>query len=267
VLLNDPQPAVRRWTAEAFVELAAKPDLRAVVLEECTATLAGDQWRALEQAAIVSAHLQHESAAGRLLQLMAHPRPEASIAACFALRKLQLPDTFPMMLEFAEQQHERVTTSDVTQLEITLINDRLGQLIQAFGVARYLAAEPLLRKFIPKHGRLTQPSRAAACWSIGHFHEGAAPTDLTNQFTERLSDTDSNVPEYEEVRRTCAASLGRMKSTTAVPALQKYAKAEGQFTDVGQVCWWALEQITGNASPPFIEVTHLVQDWFLQPVK
>jgi HEAT repeat protein len=264
-LLDDPNLTLRRWTTKSLVELARQSGLRAAVVAASENMLVNDRWRGLEQATMLAVMLEHSAVAPRMIELLSHRRPEVSLAACFALRKFRLPDTWPVMLEFATRQHKWLTTTNVLAYQQQLVNGQHAQLFQAFGEVRFREAEPLMRKFVPKNFTFGNESRAAACWALGYLHEGREDAELVDQFVGRLTDTFSDVPEVTEVRRMCAVSLGRMKATSALSVLDGFATAEGPYTEIGQACAWAVEQISGKPRPALAEVTQQVIGWFLDP--
>src|SRR5205807_1982923 len=98
------------------------------------------------------------------------------------------------------------------------INDsEVSQLIQSLGQARYIPADGVLRRFVPKRVVIGQESRAAAIWALGLIHMKApTPVDLVEQLIERLTDDDSLPEEDIRVRRSCAIALGQMKAATAL---------------------------------------------------
>jgi HEAT repeat protein len=265
VLLADRNPTLRVWVRQSLVELAQRPELRRVVIEEMERSLDTHPWQGLEQAMMLAVSLEHAAIAGRLVEYMPHPRPEVALAACFALRKFRVPELLPPMLEHATKQQQRRLDGGGQSYETVMMDDQLIQLAQAFGEMRYEPADRLLRKFVPKVVPYGIHARAAACWALGYLHEGKAPADLVGQFQERLSDVASEMPEADEVRRMCAASMGRMRAESALPVLRRFCDGEGQFTDVGQSCWWSIELMTDEKRPPFIVYSRNLLGWFMQP--
>ena len=264
-LLSDPNPKLRRWVAKSFLDLAARPELRNTVIAETERALTSDDWRGLEQAILLAVHLEQKNYANRMLELLQHSRPEVAVTAAWALRRFQLPETLTEMLNHAQRQYDRIRNKDTAPHVSQLIDGQHSQLFQAFGQLRFTDAEPLMRKFVPKNFSLGNESRAAACWALGYLHENRATPDLTQQFVGRLSDVESMMPEVEPVRRTCGVSLGRMKSTSALPVVRNFAASDGITSAVGQSCWWAIEQLSDDKRPPMPAITHRILSWFLQP--
>ncbi|MGE0759003.1 MAG: HEAT repeat domain-containing protein [Pirellulaceae bacterium] len=266
-LLADVNTELRQWVAQSLVDLAARDDLRPSVLEAVRLTLAEESWQGLEQAALVAVALADHSAAPRLIELMAHGRPEVALTACFGLRKFRLPDTFPAMLEHAQKQHERQQQPDNPEYVHAMINEQHAQLFQSFGLERFAAAEPLMRRYVGKNMVFQARSRAAACWALGFLHEGKPDVQLAQQFAARLSDVNSQIPEEPEVRRMCAVSLGRMRATSTVPTLKTYAEYDSVYSDVGQAAWWAVEEMTDETRPAAPPLEKYILGWFLQPIE
>ena len=94
-LLGDRNPSLRRFVAGTLADLGADAALRQAVIDQGVEALAGDSWRALEQAALLLGHLDHEPAAERLMALLDHDRPEVAVSAAWALRKLEIAETLP----------------------------------------------------------------------------------------------------------------------------------------------------------------------------
>jgi hypothetical protein len=170
------------------------------------------------------------------------------------------------MLEHAQWQYDRVVAGKLQPHEYSMADDQQMQIFQAFGEMKFATAEPLLRQFVPKRMDLAIGARAAAVWALGHIHEGVPNQELTDQFIDRLSDINSMMPEANEVRQMCAVGLGRMKATSALPVLQKFAEFEGADR-VGQACWWSIEQMSDRKRPEFPPMPHFVLGWFLQPIQ
>lgn len=260
-LLDDRNPDVRGMVAGALVDFATNDSLLTVtVIDGTTAVLADSGWRGLEQASLVLGTLDHEPAADRLLELMEHERPEAAIAASWALRKLSVEATLAPLLTFAETSHEAMAGPGPSRH----VGLQVSQLFQFFGEVRYAPAETLMRKFIPK-STLLPDARGAACWALGYLKETAGDEDLARAFAARLADVGGPNPENDLVRTMTAISLGRMKSESQISTLRTFAEQHGPIDTVGLGCLWAIEQITGEPMETIETLTFGVSGWFLQP--
>jgi hypothetical protein len=88
---------------------------------------------------------------------------------------------------------------------------------------------------------------------------------LTQQLIARYIDMLASPAEAETVREFSAVTLGRMKSRSAVPQLQKFAPIDNANSPVGQAAYWALHEITGDPIPPPLVIHLEHNNWFLEP--
>jgi len=268
-LVDDHNPGLRRSVASWLFELAARDELHETVVAEMTKQLAGDEWRALEQACLVLGALGHKAAAERLLELLASESDEVAISSAWALRRLKIPETLPRMLIRAKLVKDMfdgtVPHSEFPEPEG--LSGQLSQLLQAFGEMRYMEADALLKSLVPKkfiyggEEQLTADPRAAAIWSLGYLYEGQAPEALSKQIVARLTDEDILVPEWVNVRRQAGVTLGRMQSKAFLGELR--AMAGGSY--IGQACHWAIQRITGEPIPPVLPQEVDQVNWFVVP--
>jgi len=258
-LLGDHNPKLRRYVAEALTKFGADPELTEVVREVSVQTLASDDWRALEQSAIILGALDHELAGPRFVELLNHRRPEVQSASAWALRRLHIPELFPAMLQHAQEQFDKVAVNDGANYSADF---QISQIMQTFGVAGYREAEPLMRKLVPKSWNQHGEARPGGIWSLGYFYEKQAPSDLAPLLADRLADDSSLTPERSELRAICAVSLGRMRAESALPVLRKFANGREL---VAQACRWAIEQITGEKAVTPPQQVWGNYNWFLTP--
>lgn len=265
--LDDAHPGVRTKARKAFVELAAKPDLRDVVIREGTRLLAGNEWRGQEQSAVLLAQIGHKPATARLLALLPSARAEVGVAAAWALRTLAVPDTLPAVFEFVKDQHDRMVrfgpTAGRDAASGLALDLQLAQLIQFFGTARYAPADALLRKFLPPKGPHNTESRSAAAWALGWIHEGKPVPALATVLAGRVAAVNPFDLEVGPYRRACAVALGCMKAAQAVPTLRQFYVDKPSVDEVNNACGWALAQITGERFPPPGDVEINQLGWFL----
>jgi hypothetical protein len=262
-LLDDPHPQVRTGARKALIESAQAAELREVVLRATTRMLATKQWRALEQAALALALLDHKPAASRFVELLQFQRPEVFVTAAWGLRKLAVPETLPAQLREIERRWDASLKTDVSQ-SYEMIDLQVAQLAQALGRARYEPAALVLRRFVPKRWNIGPESRAAAIWSLGWLHEKAPPTDLVHQLMSRVTDDSEIDPEDVRVRRMSAVGLGRMKAQEAVVALKRYYQGKVTLQPFFNACGWALQEITGEKLPASGIVEYVQVGWFLE---
>jgi HEAT repeat protein len=271
--MDDVHPDVRMQARRSLHDLA-KRNLREAVIAEGTRRLATGQWRALEQAAILLAQLDHKKASERLVQLLRDGRPEVFVAAAWGLRKLAVPETLPRALRHVEYRLKQLSTAleraDSKPLPTEMIDHQLSQLNQFLGQHKYPPAEPVLRRFIPqpnRNMRLGHESRAAAIWALGLIHEGKNDPELATALEERLNHTGMPIPpEDRRVRWMCAIALGRMQAKATLPSLRKhYLHLQPSDDRVNNACGWAIEQIAGEVVPPPRTIRKVQRDWFLTP--
>jgi HEAT repeat protein len=285
-LLDDVNPGIRGAVGWAFVQVSEDEQLERVVIDLSVRMLNKDSWRGVEQAALILANLDHEPAADRMIELLEHPRYEASVTAAWALSVLQVPETLPILLDRAQRQFDRLKASlaelmerinsgmpegervsEEEQRAWTAGSDQLTHLLQAFGIMRYKEAESLIREFIPKNSGFSFETRAAACWAQGYLYEDNPVEEVVELLAARLMDAQMLNPEALIVRRMCAVSLGRMKAESKLPDLRFTIPQDGSNSYVGRACGWAIEQMTGEVLPPVPEgeVPHM--GWFLTPLR
>jgi hypothetical protein len=142
----------------------------------------------------------------------------------------------------------------------------LSQVFQMMGAMNYSPSEDLMRRHVPKHSFVWSTARGAAIWSLGHLHTGKPDEGLAGQFVSRAGDNNPLDPEATLVRQMSAVSIGRMKATSslgAMQALHKSLDARGgdSFRPLGGHP--DHRQRNPSAAPqPAME-----GGWFLEPVK
>jgi len=75
------------------------------------------------------------------------------------------------------------------------------------------------------------------------------------------------LPEYEEVRRMSAISLGRMNAIEKLADLARFQEMSGVDSFVGYSCAWAMNAITGKRIPQLKPGRLRWSTWILQPVE
>lgn len=262
--LDDPHLEVRRRARVLLEKLAVQKELRFTIIDQATTQLQAASWRGLEQATLLLVQLDHKPAAPRLLELLAHSRPEVDISAAWGLRKLAVPGTAPAVLQHVRQV--RPTLNPMMPFDqLMAAEHRLAQLNQFLGQQRYRAAEEELKKFVPKMS-IAAEARAAAVWALGMIHEGEALPKLARQLEGRLNDTSSIPPEDPRVRYMSAITLARINAKEALPSLRIYCPdQEVSDYSVNTACGWAIEKLSGEPlkAPRTLRIVH--NDWFLLP--
>jgi hypothetical protein len=292
-MLDDRNPAIRRFVASRFVRFANRTNreatnrriaglrsssigpsrvidsapqtdatLRKAVVEQATAMLAGDRWRGLEQAALVLGSLDHEPAADRLVGLLTNGRGEVRVASGWALRRLKVEATYSAILAHAVEVEKTIAKEEAG----SPTTKQLSQIFQLFGEVRYKEAERLMRKFVPK-SPLDQRVRGAAVWSLGYLYLDNPKSDLPKVLAERLADNASPMPELDYVRQMSGIALGRMRAEAELETLRRFAKVDGPNTKVGRGCGWSIERMTGEKMGPGTDRQDGVLGWFLESLQ
>jgi HEAT repeat protein len=283
--LVDAHPEVRAQARRGLRELAARPELRELVLERGMQVLTANDWRGQEQATLLLGRLDHKPAAARLVELLQSSRPEVFVTAAWGLRVLAVPETLPAALAHLEMRYRQIRAAELKSIPPDPLDRQLSQLVQFLGRADYRQAEPILRQVFPRGGAvapaptgglvLTEPPtpvggevRAAAIWALGLWYAGKSPPDLATAFEQRLTGDPGLGPDDERVRRMAAVSLGRIKAESELPSLRLVSGDGKPTTDVVAVASrWAISQITGEPLPPPGEVESVQRHWFLVPVR
>jgi HEAT repeat protein len=264
-VLDDVHPDVRQRARRALRDLAEKKGLRSAVIAVAGGMLSTGHWQALEQSAILLTQLDDKATAPRLLVLLRHPRLEVTVAAAWGLRKLDVPETLPGVLG-----HVRACYEHPARLGLAYImqDHRLSQLNQFMGYRKYVAADAVLRQFIPKQlTKVGGESRAAAIWALGRIHEGKSMPDLARLLEDRLNDSHSIPPEDNRVRLMSAITLGRLTAKEALPSLRSICRNRHPTHDpIYNACGWAIGRITGETMLPPQTERRVQRDWFLSPL-
>ena len=220
--------------------------------------MAGGNWRGLEQATILLAQLDHKPATKRLPQLLDFERPEVFVAAGWALRKLDVPETLPSALNRIQSVRRTAESRGNTPRPEGIYeawDQQVSHLAQFIGQRHYQPAESALRAFVPRSPQgeiIGQESRAASIWSLGLILEGKTDKGLVKQLEQRLNDIPRMMDPGEDprVRRMSAITLGRMKSKDSLQSLRRYFMTKPTLDRVSPACGWAIAQNTGEPLPP-----------------
>jgi hypothetical protein len=250
LLLGDPSPEVRRSARVAFFGEPTEPEVRGMIAE----ALAGDDWRALEQAALATVPLAMADQNARLVELLEHDRAEVRLAAAWALRTLADEASMQAALRRLETLTDVLLRSVEAAIEdpdaFAAASHEATQLAMLMGLPRHEPADELLRRYIPKRSGAPADTRAAAVWALGLIHEGQADGGLVRSLQQRLSDVNPMEPEADQVRRMAAIALGRMDAQGAAGVLRRFYGSDDSTPELKAACAWAFEQITGESLPP-----------------
>lgn len=262
-LLDDPHPDVRRSVRRSLFTLAKNQEFDGTIRGAAMQILAADNWRGLEQAALLLGKLDHKPAAARLIELLEFARPETGVAAAWGLKKLAVPSTLPALLEKARRNTEIRKRRDS---QTPALDDQTAHLFEAFGRMKYAPAEALLAEYIPKDYKMGVQSRSAAIWSLGLLHAGVPDEALAEQLIVRATDFDGPPSEMISVQMMSVVSIGRMQSMAQVEALKKLATIRNHPLRFGILTRWSLKELTDEHIPELDPRLASPMGWFLEPL-
>lgn len=257
--LNDPNPALRAFVRESFRSLTGKPELDAVIRKSSRMILDGDDWRGQEQAALLLGALDQKDCAPRLVTLLESPRPEAFVAAAWALKTLALAETAAPVLQFLKG---RTDPKSIT----TRTDAQDAHLMELLGVLKYEPAVPLMVDYIPKNAPYGGTARASAVWALGLIFEGRLQESLSDQLMDRFMDFRSSPPELIGVRRAAVLTLARMGAKKHLPGMKEVLgpTVDNDFLEL--TLRSAIYQITGELLPIKVDPPVEVTGWVLEPI-
>ncbi|WP_145416040.1 hypothetical protein [Planctomycetes bacterium K23_9] len=259
--LDDVNPTLRREVTTGLLRWAESKELRSEVIAQTMRVMQNDSWRSCEQACVVMAKLDHKPAGSRMVDLLGHRRGEVRVASAWGLTQLRDPQYLSDMLQHAEAVCDGFMNGQFND-SMPGMSLQMAHLFVAFGDQMYAPANAVLRLYLPKNFDMGMEARSAGCWAIGLINAKEPSEELLSMLEGRFMDTNSMEPEDDGFRSMCAIAFGRMKLEDKLPDLRR-SVGTGRC---GQACYWAIEQMTGEKTPP-IPVRRLVQeDWFLAPV-
>ena len=184
----------------------------------------------------------------------------------YSLKELAVEGVLPQMLAYASELDQELMTPDKGNPKRVEVSQ--PHLFESFAEHNYRAAEPLLRKYVPKADPRfsTCYSRMTAIWSLAYLHQESPDPDLVAQLKTRMMDWGSIPPEMDEIVLACALAFGIMKEESTIPQLRKLAGAMPSQTQ-GRAACWAINQITGEPIPPKPGLEKSRSQWFLAPLK
>lgn len=262
-LLDDPHIDVRTTVRDELSDKAQLPELGRAVRDSAMQVLDRQGWRGQEQAALLLAALEHRPAAPRMIELLESNRPEVMIATAWGLRILAVPETAPALLDKADRQ---TTLRLSLQGDMQAVDRQVAHLFEALGLLDFRAAEPLLRRYVPKNYDYGELSRGAAVWALGYLHEAEPDDELAAQFMARATDFNPLMPELDIVQAMSIISIGRMHAASQLSALHDMVGpiVDNNFREYE--IEWAIEQISGQTLPRAPQAVRIRDGWFLQPL-
>jgi HEAT repeat protein len=261
-MLDDTDPDLRRHICDALIGLAKDASLHEAVIAQGRQVLAAEGWRGQEQAILLLVMLDDKAIVDRLLVLLDAERAEVLTTAAWGLSRLQVAATAAPMCAVFEKKTDLWAQGKV-QPDGTYL--QLCHLAQALGRLRHRAADPTLRKYIPKSSPYHPHTRAAAVWTLGCLFAGEPDDELAKQLLDRAMDDSMQIPEDLDVRRMAAVSLGRMKATQTLDSLRDLRKKKDLQTALGYAAAWAIREMTGEEIPAVPPYDMWDESWFLTP--
>lgn len=259
-LLADPHPTVRREVSEAFVGIANQPEIIETIRTSIMTMLSQEAWQGHEQAALLAGTLNHQPAAGRLVELLDSPRPEVRVATAWALRKVAVPETIPGIIDKVRKQTDRRK-----QVNEPLLDEQVTHLCEALGVLKADAAQPLLMEYIPKSAAMGESSRCAAIWALGLINEDRRDEQLETALFGRIRDFSDTNPEDDSIKEKSALALARMKAVDQAAGIKGIALNYKFVPRLGFALRWAVKELTGEELPPVGPSFLPTGSWFLEP--
>lgn len=258
--LNDPHPELRGLVREAFYALSKDATLDPVVRQSSITILEGKDWRGQEQAAMLLAALDEKSVVPRLLELLDSPRPEVEVSSAWAIKTLNISALTAPILTYVQQRTEKDTAYSPST------DHQVAHLFEFLGRQKMVEAMPLMETYVPKRGKYGEFSRATAVWSLGLIQEGTANDALAAKLMERVLDIAGMPPEFLEVRRASALTLGRLRAKAQLAAMRQLVGDTIDNEIIELSIGWSIQQISGEQMPmaPFVALGRT--GWFLEPI-
>lgn len=264
--LGDDHVDVRTAARKALFELAKDATLKERMLTGATKMLAASDWKVLEQATILLTQLDHKPAAKQFLGLLKQPRSEAFMSAAWGLRKLDVPETLPGVLQFIDSRLALYEKSANARPFEEWDDHQLSQLNQFLGQRRFSPADRSMHRFLNLSPQFRE-ARCAAAWALGMIHEGKPVGERSEKFEEIIRAAKAQ-PATDDlnVARMAAVSLGRMQAKDRLELLRQYWDKKPTLDQFSNACGWAIERLTGEKMPEPEVLRSVRRDWFLIPI-
>lgn len=287
--LNDSHPALRTLVREGYYPLSRRPEFEVLIRELAINILGGEDWRGQEQAALLLAALDRKEIATRLVELLNSPRDEVMIASAWGLKKIAVPTTAEALTQQLGRRSKELSRTRPG------IEHQVAHLCEALALFKHVPAIPVLKVYVPKQEQFGPLSRSAAFWALGQILEDAAagreapPRELSltekaaqalgikdqppaeeaeslaASFMKSIEDVNGMPPEANEVRRTAALALGRMRAKSQLAALKKMIGTSVDHEAVDIAMRWAVLRISGEELPISPPLREEETGWFIEP--
>ncbi|MGQ0635124.1 MAG: HEAT repeat domain-containing protein [Planctomycetaceae bacterium] len=273
-LLDDAHTGLREHVCGSLFDLAQQPELGPPIRTGALEVLAGEGWRGQERAALLLGALDEEQAAPRLVALLRSQRPEVMNATAWALKKLAVKESCPAILEWVKHQTAVCERGDF--VPPPELHRQVAHLSEALGIMKYMPADLVLRKYIPRSGMYSVISRSAGIYAVGKLHENNQPREsrrfdeelhpVAEEMMQRLGDVQSSPPESNHVRYCCAVALGRMYAEPMKPFIEQVMGINNDMLGVENAVRWAYGKITGLELPWAPDLDRYYVEPFVEPL-
>lgn len=259
--LGDPATRTRFAAGDALIDFALAGQ-RDEVIEALDPTLAGDDWRSLEQAATIVGRLDHEPAADRLIELLTHERSEVRIASATAMRRLAVESTRDAL----RTQAQRWLDQALKGAGLFADAEPLTQLALCLGELRDPAADGLFKSLAEKNATVPLTARRAGVWALGQLHAGVGDAESVRLFTARVNDRHPMEPEDPMLQAVAVLAIGRIAGVNQAASLKAWHASEILGLDVRYAAAAAHLEATGEALASLPPPRSSRGVWFLVPI-
>ncbi len=263
-MLDDPDPDLRRHVCDALVELSKDASLHETVIAQGRHMLAAEGWRGQEQAILLLVSLDDKSIVDRLLILLDADRVEVHTTAAWGLCRLDVASTAEPIFEVFKKKTEGRLAGE-KQKDGTHV--QLSHLAQAIGRMRYMPADSLLRKYIPKKSGL-HPNHALRCdlgpWLFARRQARRRVGDPVARARHgRQSANSRTLRSPSHGRRRPGAHESHSDCGWIARPATRDTVLQSAF---GYACAWAIHEMTGEEIPEVEPIVIWEGAWFLTPL-
>ena len=205
--------------------------------------LSGEDYRAIEQAILLSVALDDTQWCPAYLKLLDFPRPETSLLAAWALQELaHTPQHMQAVLQHVQTITERLQGGERVDLPEQL---RQSFLLEALGRNRYQPALETLKLYIPKQHTMGDLCRTSAIWAIGKIVQDSQDQPLAAALAERMLDESLIDPEDLLVQYASTVALGWIKAPGSLEQVNKLRPKGNQ--PLIKAAEWSVEQLAPSS--------------------
>ena len=139
-------------------------------------------------------------------------------------------------------------------------------MFEVFGRAKYQAAVPLLKRWLPKaipRAGYDEP-RSSAFWAVGWLYEDSKDVALAQQLKARFLDVVSLTPEPMVVRYVAGIAIGRIGAVEVARDVRLFSVLGGDESALAGA--WAVQRLTGEVLPPPDHLIYVGGPWKIVPL-